>query len=900
MMARRGFRRVFSLPETEKGVASDVANEIAFHLEMRIEALIADGMNEREARAQALREFGDAAAAQAEISDIASRRVRATRRAALHEAWGQDLRSAVRSLRHDMIFTIGVILTLALGIGVNAAMFDVSDRILFRAPPHIADPEHVVQLYYRYIDPGTQDTSRLTGYSFPDYAEIAANVKAFDRVAAFSTAVYPVGKGVQAARVNMLVATASFFAVTGVRPALGRFFTPEEDVPGSPSNVVVLSDEYWRREYGRNAEVIGRSIILANTPYTIIGVAPRGFRGVELEPIELIMPLSAYARAEGMNALATDGSTSWVSIIARRNPSVSDAVAVQQATAVYKRLNPTYGRSPGEVAILTPLKSSRVMDALDDSKDDWLQVMSLAFLAVTLIVLVIACLNLTNLLVARTVRRTREMGVRVALGVTRTRLISLMGAEAIIIAVAGGALGLFVARIVAASAFHLLLPGVETTDALSTRTIVYAVLLLTACAVILTMAPVLQIRRIDVQTALKTGIRDGGGRRARTRYALVAAQAALTVVLLVCSGLFVRSLLKLQRVDLGYDADKVLAMQWSRRGFTRTEAQWRALYDAALERVRHVAGVETADLATSVPFASSTQVSFKVPGRDSIPPLPYGGPYYAAVGPDYFRSMGTRILVGRSFHASDVATSAPVVIVDEAFANFVWPNESPLGKRVCTSPETCRTVVGVAENANRVALTIEPVPQFFAPLTQDASLSVALLVRVAQDNAATRTRVREAVQSIAPGMPFANIRSIADIIDPELQPYRLYAVLFTGLATLAMCVAVVGLYSVMSYAVTSRRHEMVVRVALGAKQADVVTLLMREAALVLGSGVLAGAGVAYFASRWTRSMLYEVKNYDPLVYLSVALLIGGAGMTAAFIPAMRARKAEAGDVLREA
>jgi predicted permease len=899
MRGLRGVRRLFRLPETESSAAGDVAREIAFHLDMRIEELVAQGATRDEARAQAVREFGDAADAQRELSAMASKRVRSHRRAAVHEAFMQDVRSAFRSLRHDKPFSVGVIATLALAVGVNAAMFDVSDRLLFRGPPHVADPQHVMRVYFADFYPGFGE-SRISGYSYPTYVDLKNGIPAFDHVAAYAMDSSPVGEGTTADRANVLVASASFFDVTGVRPSLGRFFTAAEDNESAPAHVAVVSESYWRRHFGGAPGVIGQTVRIARIPYTIIGVAPRGFHGVDLDGLDVVIPLSAEAAATLGADWQTSHQTSWLSVIGHLRAGASERVAGQQAVAAYRRSHEKYGTKSYQHAQLTPLQSKRLQETIGDNESDNVEIIALLFAAVTLIVVLIACANLANLLVARTLRRTRELGVRIALGVSRRRLMSLLGAEAIVLVAAGGALGLVLARIASQAARVLLLPGVDWDyNGLGSHTASYAAALLLCCGIILTVAPALQMRRIDVHDALKAGTREGGARRARMRYALVATQAALTVLLLVCAGLFVRTLDRIQSVNLGFTPENVLVMRWDERGAGRTPDEWKALYATAVERVRHVNGVQSAALASEVPFLSATSVAVSSPGLDSLPSMIDGAPFLTSVEPAYFQTVGTKILRGRAFTERDAQGGPGVAIVDDAFAQVVWPNQSPLGKQLCRKDVGCSEVVGLVQSANRNAVTTDFAPQFFTPLSQSDRASRALFIRVRHDDTRMRALVRDAVQSAGASLPFASVRSLADIVDPMVRPARLNAILFSALAILALCVAVVGLYSVMSYAVSTRRHEMSVRLALGAAQTQVVRLLLTEAAAVLALGVVAGSLAARWAARWTTTLLFHVDPRDPVVYISVVLLIAATGMAAALIPALRSQRISPMEVLRE-
>ncbi len=899
MSRAKRVRRLLRLPAAAAETPRVVAEEIAFHIESRTQALQAAGMTEGEARAQAEREFGNVAEAQAELSALELRRVRRERRAAWYDAAGQDLRSAWRSVRKDPRFAIPVVLTLALALGANAAMFGIADHLLLRPPPQVRDPQQVVHIYHQLALPQRAEPVVVIGYSYFDYAALREGVTKLDNVAAYTTAGASIGRGETARHASMLVATANFFPLLGVQPLRGRFYTEAEDSPGRAEHVAVLAYGYWRRAYGGSGSVLGQSIDIGRERYRIIGVAPRGFRGLELQPVDLIVPVSAYAQTErGPDWYQTRG-WSWLSIVARLRDPADAAAAMAQATTVRRNVDRSYGDNALNHAMLVSIDPLKVPEILRGGAEDQTSTTSLVLLAVAIIVLLIACANVANLLLAKALRRSRELGIRVALGVSRRRLLTLVMTEALLLCVAGSVLGLGLAGWIGRSVRVLMLPDVDWSGAtVDGHVLLFMGGLLALCTILVGVVPAWQIQRADLHAILKAGAYEGDVRRHVLRRALVVAQATLSVMLLVGAGLFVRSLRNVRAVDLGFDADHVLVLTWDRRALDRSPQEWSNLYEQAAAQVQQLPGVVSTSVAATIPFLSSTSVTLWLPGRDSALALP-GGPYVTQVDTGYFRTMGTRIVEGRSFTAADRTGTTPVAIVDEAFAGVAWPGQSALGKCFRNAPDgVCFEVVGVARNAMRLSVSSAPEPQFFRPLSQDASDMRALFIRTVAGSDAAIDNVRTIVQRIDPQLPYAGIRSMAQVVEPMVRPWRLGATLFLAFGALALVVAALGLYSVMAYNVTARRHEMGVRMALGARAPELLRLVLRDASRMLALGVLLGLAGAAMGTLTIRQLLFRVSPRDPLVYAAVATLLPGIGMIAALLPARRAARVDPCIVLR--
>jgi putative ABC transport system permease protein len=888
-----GIRRFFRLPPSEHTVERDVDEELAFHLESRVEELIKRGSSPQDARQQALREFGDPAGARDELAAIDRAGVRRARRSLFIDALRQDVQQSARTMRREPGFALAVIVTLGLGIGLNAAMFGITDRLLFRAPAHVRAPDQVKNIYF------TQTFARLglvsqRNTSFIDYSELRRNVSAFGSAGAYFNVEASLGRGRDARRIQQAITSASFFPTLGVQPQLGRFYTEEEDTPGKGATVVVLSDGFWRRHYAGKTSALGQKLPLGDLVFTVIGVAPRGFNGVELEPVDVFVPIAAVAPRSYGEDWNTARNTRWLQVVARLRPEATIALVEEQATAVMKRNLPSdwgddaSARVTAESIILARTPAGGSTTITDTSR------IALWLSGVSLLVLVIACANVINLLLARAARRQREVGVRIALGVGRARLVGHFLIETLLLALVGGALGLLLAGWGGALARNLLLPDIDwgsAAVAVDRRMLVYATALILCCGLIAGLVPALLSLRTNLMTVLKSGAREGI-HRSRTRMALVVVQATVTVVLLVGAGLFVRSLHNVRQLNKGFDPDNVLAMYWDFGVLDLAPDRWDALYHEAAARAKQLPLVENAAVAITVPFWSSISTALRVEGWDSLPRTSDGGPYYNGVTADYFTTVGTRILRGRGFTRADRAGAPLVAVVSVTMARMFWPGADPLGKclyLIGQDPKApCSQVVGVAEDALRQSLRAE-VMQFYVPLDQLRKTAFrTLFVRTRGDRQAAKTQVRQAVQSLNPGLPFADLRYLDELMAPKTRPWRLAAALFSAFGLLALLLAALGLYSVIAYNVAQRAQEMSVRVALGARRRHVLSVVAGDVGRVLIAGILLGVAGAWIGAQQAASLLFDVSPKDPTVFLAVVGVLLLAGTVAALVPAARA------------
>jgi len=818
-----------------------------------------------------------------------------------------DLRYAWRQLGRSPLFATVAVVTLALGIGANATMFGVVDRLLLRPPAGVAAPERLTRIYVRerapMFIPG-QEVLTTPVTTYPMITALQQQVPSLDGVAGAYRRPYTLGRGAEAREVDVELVTANYFRVLGVRPARGRFFVPDEDRAPVGSLIAVVSHGFWRRQLGEASDVLGRTIALDGKTFTVVGVAPESFTGVDLENVDLWVPVSALAAASFGDDWSTSPHSIWVRAIGRLAPGATPARVSAEATVVLRRAMRGWKqpwRDTLAAVVAGPIVAARGPGkALPEAR------VSLWLVGVAGIVLLVACANVATLLLARAAGRRREIAVRLALGVGRRRLVRQLLTETLLLATLAAAAALLVTHWGGAAVRTLLLPSVAWTGSpVDARAIAF-----TAAATLLTvllagLAPALRASATDVAGALAAGARQGGGRRSALHAGLLVTQAALSVVLLVGAGLFVRSLHRVRAHDVGIDLPRVLLvrMDLERAGFAAPRV--RAVYAAAAERARQIPGVERAALAAmSVPMQTGAALRTTIPGRDSLPALPNGGPYYGAVGTDYFAALGARVVRGRGITDADERLGARVAVVNETLARHYWPAESgsPLGACVLLgSDSTCTEVVGVVQDIMLFRLVADERAQLYFPLTHPAfpaSAPGALLVRTYGEAASVTGPLRRALQALAPGMPYVDVRSFEELVAPQLQPWRLGATMFALFGGLALAIAAVGLYGVLAYTVSQRTHELGVRMALGATTRDVVGLVVRDGVRVAGVGLALGAAAALAAGRFVAPLLYETSPRDPVVLGAAAVTLLAVAVLASLIPARRAAHVEPSVALR--
>ena len=822
----------------------------------------------------------------------------------LGDAW-QDIRLGVRGFAHDRAFSASVVLTLALGIGLNAAMFGVADRLLLGGPAHVREPERVKRLQ-RISQPPGRDIRRTGSFGYVAYDALKRNAKTLESVAAYSVSIDGaiLGRGLAARRITRGETTSDLFGLLGVTPTAGRFFTAQEDDPVAPVNVAVIGYGLWQQEFGGRPDAVGKSLVIDNTDYTVVGVAPRGFTGPDLARVDVWLPESLFGRRI-VPQWTTSWNGSWLSLVARLKPGVSTDAADAEATAIFQSAYTGKSEVIRKATIkLQPLVTSESgTPSMESRVSVWLA-------GVAGVVLLVACANVINLVLAHGIRRRREMAVRSALGAGRGRLVRLLLAEGLTLAAAGGAAGLVVAYVVGTVIRSWLIPNIEwPSGPVNARVFGLAAAIALVTGVVVGLLPAVRGSKPDVSGSLKTGVREGGGRRSRTRATLTVAQAALSAMLLVGAGLFVVSLERIRGMDLGLEPDRVLTFSVLRPALSRISdeaertlerARRDAFYPMVLDRLGQRTDIEAASLSIGLAFSTGFGDDIRVPGRERLPQVRGGGPFLSAVTADYFRTVGTRILRGRAFTPADRAGTTQVAIVNETMAAAIWPGEDAIGKcfHIAQSP-VCTEIVGVAANTRQFRLKEDESMAFYMPLGQEQTISgPQLLVRPRGDADAVLSAVRQELVALDPSIVFVYAEMLQDKVDPQIRPWKLGAMMFSLMGILALVVAAVGLYSVMAYFVTHRTHEIGVRLALGARPADVAGLVMRGGLALVFGGVAVGFGLAILAARFVEPLLFDTSPREPVVFGGVAIVLIGTAIAATIVPAARARRINPVDALR--
>jgi predicted permease len=761
---------------------------------------------------------------------------------------------------------------------------------------------------YQRIQVGGREEQITSTFGYVSYDLIKRNTHTLAGAAAY--AINPnnltYGRGAEAELLNLGAASADFFPLLGVTPEVGRFFDALEDSPANPARVAVLGNNFWRHAFGGDRGVVGRTVVLSDESYTVIGVAPAGFTGPSFTRVDVWLPLSLRSTNVHRNWTRT-WNAQWHRLVVRLKPNVSRSDADADITAAYRNGyggdDKWEGQSQLFAAPLTADNQGKETAELSISR--WLT-------GVAAVVLLIAVSNVVNLLLARAVRRRREVAVRLALGAGSRRLVRLLLTESVLLAILGGAAGVAVALLGGKTIRTVILPGIEwPASPVSLRVLLVTAAVALGVGIVAGLVPALKSSRPVLSNALKAGGREGEtAQRMRLRAALTVAQAALSIVLLVGAGLFVKSLAQVRALDLGLQPERVLAIspRWPRTpagdtaGARIARAHQKELLFEAQERLRSLPGIEKASQALGLSFQTSFSQYVRVPGWDSIPVVQ--GPYLSAVTEQFFETVGTPVLQGRAFTAADRAGSEPVAVVNGTMAKTLWPGRSPIGDCLYTgetreTATTCYRIVGVVADARRFQLKEEPAMQYFIPLGQERGFCCAvLLARPRGEPSAQEATLRDLMAKLDPTISYVSVRVMQELVDPQIRPWKLGATVFSLMGLLALVIAGLGLYSVLSYLVAQRTHELGVRLALGASGQRIIGMILRSSLGMAGLGVVIGLGLALWAGRFVQPLLFETSPRDPLVIGGVAVGLLAIAVLASMVPALRARRVNPMEALR--
>jgi putative ABC transport system permease protein len=797
-----------------------------------------------------------------------------------------DLRYGLRLLRHAPGFTAVAVGALALGIGANTAIFSTVDAVLLRPLP-FSDPDRVVLVWEDASAAGFPRNTPASG----NYIEWKKRNRVFSDMAAtrgFSANLTADGPPEQVVGRRV---TANFFSVLGVAPIAGRLFTEEEDRTGAP--VILISHALWQRRYAGSPDAVNRDILVNGLKYSIIGVMPRDF-AFRNRVMDVWVPIH-FSPGD----LVSHNSHN-MNVVARLKPGVTTAQAQQEMNAIQRQMNVEFPDGQMKIgAAVVPAREEMVGNA---------RLELLILMGAAGCVLLIACANLAGLLLARGVRRRREMAVRAALGASRGRLIAQMMAEGGLIALAGGALGVAIAPVamkVLAALVPTTLPA-SAAPAIDLRVLTFAFLLSLITGAGFSIIPAWQASRVSLNDALKQGGRGGiGGNGAGLRDALVVLEIAVALVLMVGAGLMLRTVAQLRAVEIGFRPDHLMTLRTTLPQSKYREPDERiAFYHRVLEGVRALPGVRTAAYSSMVPFGSTGDTqSFQFEGMPQLPNDPGDAMLRVSSG-DYLQTLGVRPIEGRLFTERDTDEKTPVAVINETLAKLYFPKGGALGHRIALSARviTYRTVVGVVRDVHERGYELSMKPAVYLPFEQFPTtwaLPETLVVRTANDPEALTAAIRRVIAGVDPEQPIAAVRTMDAILALNVEDRRQQMTLLTAFAALALLLASLGLYGLLAYTVTQRSREIGLRMALGASATRVVNMVVLRGLLLSGCGLTIGTAAAWALSRTATKLLFGVAATDPATYAAVAGLLGAIAAAACWFPARRAVRIDPIGVLRE-
>lgn len=867
----------------------ELEEELRSHIDLRTDEKIKAGMNPEEARFAALREFG--------WTETIKEDCRNQRGVRWLENLGLDIRFGVRQLQKNPGFTAVAVLTLAIGIGANTAIFSVLDRLLVRPLQGVRDPQQLGLLVQ-----GSSDGHYDQYFNYPLFRDYQKGNSVFSHLTATANIAVGVAAGGAPERQEALLVSGNYFAMLGVTPAIGRTFTPDEGVEIDDAAVLVISHGFWLRRFGADPKTVGRTISINSHPFTIIGVAPREFTGTTRGEVpDLYVPFPMYGqltddRPGGDHPLRTRYFT-WHQILGRLKDGVSHA---QAQTAMNLLAQQVYA--------VTPANTSTNLAVLPGGQGFTSGVSETTLplhllMATAGLVLLIVCANLANLQLAKASGRAREFAVRMAMGARRGQLIRQLLTESMLLSLLGGALGLLIAVWLTGILEHFRMAkgAFQMAGGIDLRVLGFASLASILSGVVFGLAPAVRASNLQLVPELKGAKEtEARARRWNLRGSLVVAQVSISLLVLVSAGLCVRSLRKLQGIDPGFEPSRILLVSIDLGMNKYGEAQAKDFWQQLQTRVSALPGVESVGLAAVTPLGGSHPgmsinriEGYETKDKETL------WADFNLVSEDYFKTLNVPIIRGRTFDATDTASSLKTVVVDQAFAQQYWPDQNPIGRRLLMPPDSKPVeVVGVVGSVRNRSLTEKPHRTMFFPLSQGKDGSLNLAVRTGLEPSTAIPMLRNAVKAIDPSVPLFQIRTMEQQLRGSFALQRMAATLLAGFGVLALFLTALGIYGVLAYSVGQRTREIGVRMALGAQITDVLRLVMRQGLILVGIGLALGLVSAWGATRLLRGFLFGVQPLDPGTFSTVLLMLIIVAFTACWLPARRAASVDPMKALR--
>jgi len=886
-----GLRSLFNRRTVER----EIDDELRFHLDMEASARQRGGLDPAAARTQAARVFGGVESTKDELRDA--------RGGNWIENTVKDVRYAVRALRRNPGFTTVAVLTLALGIGANTALFSVVNGVLLRPLPY-ANPERLVSIRNTWGE-DRNPLNAVASISPAEYFDYLDRMTAFESFGVYTTLTLSLTGDGEPERLSAAAMTAGVFQTLRVVPAAGRGFSAAEDVPGV--DVAVIGHGLWQRRFAGARDVIGRTILINGQATTVVGVMPVGFRLPEQlsnpDPAEVFVPLGL-----SRDSVTIRGSH-FLSGVARLKPGLTPAQGSADVAAVARRF-------PVDFPDDYPAKMNFIAGALQllDSVVGQVRPTLIVLLGAVGFVLLIACANVASLLLSRTESRRREMAVRTALGAARGRLLRQLLVESVVLALTGGVFGILLASLGTRLLVALRPPNIPRLDdiGMDVRVLLVALLASTIVGVLFGLLPAIHATRLDVQSMLREGGRGNStGGRQGARRTLVIAEVAIALVLLVGAGLITRSFVQLMSVDPGYRVDHVLTVPIDLPGSRYPDAgRVITFYRELSRRVASLPGVIATGGVAGVPLVRARgDLGIDIEGRPVAPGEQRRRADWQVVTPGYFKAIGMRLIRGRAIEDADLETSPGVVVINEAMAKKYWANDEPIGKRFKLGGGAgpgMVTIIGVVADVRQASLAATPEPEMYLAHTQfrfwgggnRILSSLSLVLRTTGDPAAMSRVVRDEIAAVDAQLPVGDFRTMEQVRGESVSQPRFLMFLFSTFSVVALAIAVIGIYGVIAYGVAQRRKEIGIRVALGARPSSVAAMVVKQGVVLAGAGIVVGLALAFVLTRFLASFLFAVTPTDPITMVVVVVSLGLAALAASFIPALRATRTDPVEVLR--
>jgi predicted permease len=863
---------------------AELADELRVHRELLEEDARRGGLSDEEARRVAALRLGNGTAI--------SERTRDAWSFGWLEAVMQDARYAGRFLRRSPGFTAVAVISLALGIGANAAVFTVVDRLLLRPPPHVAEAGNVYAVNVKRISDPARPRPFYANMMFPEVFALQETGKSFAAVVPYTApGLWRLGRGPDAPRIKGSMVSGDFFNVLGVHPVAGRFFSPDDARPDAPEHAAVISHGFWERQFAGAQSAVGTRLLLSGVDVTVIGVAPPGFTGVEMDAADVWVPLESVAPIR-IQPNWKEWTGFGAKAVVRLKEGIAPSTADAEATLILRRMPERPRSAPTEetVRLGSVLPGRAVAEQPAEVK------VSSRLVIAAALVLIAACANLANLLLVRALGRRREIALRLAVGISRRRLVGQLVLESLIIAALGASAALLAAKWGGGALRALVFPQMQwATATLDRRVLLFSMACAVVVALLATLVPAIRMTRADVALALRSASPQLAMSTGRWRQGLLALQVALSVLLIVGAAAFGQSLRRAYEFDMGVDVDRVIVTRLFLEDDSLTSAGRRAMLDEALRRARGLPGVERVSIAESVPLSGNGVTRVSVPGRDS------GFSVIWSVTPDLQETLGFRLVRGRWIQPQDVRGN-PVVLVTETMARRLWPGMEAVGQcaRFGADSSPCREVIGVIRDLRTRSIREEaPMAALLAVAEPELDeLGAYLVIRTSGDPRAVQPLLHSAFRDVRSDLSTVEIRPLAQLLDYDYRPLRLGTAMFGVFALLAVVLAGVGLFGILAFSVAQRTSELGIRSALGARAGNLVRLVVGEGLLIVALGLVIGGLASWFASAAVQPLLFNTNARTVVPFAAAAVLLGLVALCASAIPAWRATRVDPAIALR--